>query len=197
MCQNFYKNNEKIIRSFVILFLIVFFVYGPLLSCTSVTPSATLSKTREILVPELDGKVLVSAIQYAGKNVLLTQSHSISVKDDTKRIAILSIQIQNTKKNKAYELVPIVLLDDDKKIFPDAVKYFSGNSAIASDWGVESREVFFRNSLKMKGSRGGKYTVNLIYAINVDKEITKAEIYGQIIEFDTEKIKLDVIDKFN
>ena len=197
MRQNFYKNNEKTIRVSLFLFLIVFLVYGTLLGCASVTSSATLSKTREIIVPELDGKVLVSAIQYAGKNVVLTQSHSISVKDDTKRIAILSIQIQNTIKNKAYELVPIVLLDGDKKIIPDAVKYFSGNSVIASDWGVESREVFFKNSLKMKGGRGGKYTVNLIYAIDVDKEITKAEIYGQVIEFDTEKVKLDVIDKFN
>jgi hypothetical protein len=197
MCQNFSKNKEKIIRVFLFLFLIVFFACGTLLGCASKSPSTTLSKTREITVPELDGKVLVSAIQYAGKTVFLSSRDSISIKDDTKRIAIFSIQIQNAKKNKSYELAPIVLLDGDKKIFPDAVKYFRGNSGfILLDWDIKSREVFF-HSLKMKGSRGGKYTVDLLYAIDIDKEITKAEIYGQLIEFDTEKVKLNVIDKFN
>jgi hypothetical protein len=182
MCQNYNKYKEKTIRSPVVLFLILFFVYGTLLSCVS-APSAILSKTREIIVPELGGEVLISAIQYAGKSLALTQGHSISIKDDTKRIAIFSIQIQNTIKNKTYRLTPIVLLDGDKRIFPEAVKYFSGDTVFGSDWGVESR---YMSSLTMKGSRGGKYTVALLYAIDDDKEITKAEIYGQVIEFYTD-----------
>jgi hypothetical protein len=171
-----------------------------LLSCAS-APSTALSKKREITVPELEGKVIISAIQYAGESVYLSKTKYISVKDDNKkRIAILSIQIRNTKKNKVYELAPIVLLDENKKIFPDAVKYFNGNSdsGFASDIGIESRKNdSILDSLPMKAKCGGKYTVNLIYAIDVDRDITRAGIYGQVIEFNTKKVRLDVIGRFH
>jgi ABC-type uncharacterized transport system substrate-binding protein len=71
-----------------------------LLGCvTALAPSTALSKTREIIVPELDGKVLISGIQYAGNSVELSDTKNISVKNkDEKRIAVFSIQLQNAKK---------------------------------------------------------------------------------------------------
>ncbi|MCL2800344.1 MAG: hypothetical protein FWD28_01115 [Treponema sp.] len=163
------------------------------LSCAST--AAVLSKTREIFVPELDGPVYVSAIQYAGKSMKLSQSHYINVRDESKRLAILSIQVQNMVRGKVYNFAPIVLLDGDIKITPDALKYFKGNSAFGFDWGIESRN-FLNNTLTMSGS-GGKYTVNLIYAVGDDSSITRADIFGQIVEFDPELVKLNVIDTFH
>jgi hypothetical protein len=182
-------NNKKLIGSLVILF----FICSIFLSCAS--SPAILSKTREIFVSELDGAVLISAIQDAGKSTALTGTQHIRVTDDKKRLAILSIQIQSTIKEKVYELSPIVLLDGDIKILPDAVKYFSGNSALGVNWGINSRNII-TNTLTMSG-KGGKYTANLIYVVDVDSEITRAEIFGQVIEFDPEQVKLDVLDKFH
>jgi len=169
---------------------VVFLLFG----CAST--STILSKTREINVPELDGKIYISAIQYAGKSVQLTQNKFVKVNEDTKRLAILSFQIQNVKRKKIYDFSSIVLLDDDTRISPDAIKYFRGNTSIGMDWGVGTKSLF-SNSLTMVRNRKGKYTVNLIYAVDTDKLINKADFFGQIIEFEKETVRMNVIDKFH
>jgi hypothetical protein len=171
-----------------------FIVFTILSGCASV-PSATLSKTRELTVPELDGTVYVSAIQYGDKVVHLTQRDYVRVTSDAKRIAILSIQIQNTIAKKEYDLSPIVLLDGDTRIEAEGVKYFSGNSVFAADWGVRSRSLL--TPVTMSGRRGGPYTVNLIYVVDIDKTIIQAELFGQVVEFDSDLVSLNVIDRFN
>jgi hypothetical protein len=191
MAQCFKKQNKNVINSLIILF----FVCSVILSCVSIPPSAALSMTREILVPELDGVVYISAISHLGKSVSLTRDNNIKVRDDTKRIAILSFQIQNVKRKKVYQFSPIFLLDGDVRILPDAVKYFRGNSVIGVDWGVGTRNIL-NNSLTMSRKRNGKYTVNLIYVIDENKIITRAEFFGQIIEFNPELVNLSV-DLFN
>ena len=172
----------------------LFVVSVSLLGCVS-APSTSLSKTREITVPELDGTVYISAIQYAGKAVGLSRTEYVSVRDDTKMIVILAIQIRNTVRKKEYDLSPIVLLDGDTRIEAETVKYFSGNSVFAADWGVRSKSLF--GPLTMSGKRGGPYTVNLIYPVDSDATITKAEVFGQVVEFDADLVSLDVIDRFN
>jgi hypothetical protein len=172
----------------------LFIVFAVLLGCASV-PSTALSKTRELTIPELDGTVYISGIQYGDNIVSLTSTTYVSVANDSKRIAILSIQIKNTIAKKEYNLSPIVLLDGDTRIEADGLKYFSGNSVLAADWGVKERS--FLNPLTIKGKRRGPYTVNLIYVIDVDKTITQAELFGQIVEFNSDLVALDVIDKFH
>jgi hypothetical protein len=49
----------------------------------------------------------------------------------------------------------------------------------------------------MSGRQGGPYTVNLIYVVDVDKTITQAELFGQVVEFDSDLVSLNVIDRFN
>jgi len=189
------KNNrnvsyENTIVSFVTILFISFIFSG----CESLSP-AVLSITREIFVPELDGAVYISAIQDAGKSVQLTQSQHVTVYDDTKKIAVLSIQVQNMTSRKAYDFSPVVLLDNDLRILPDHIKYFQGDSAFGFSGGVESRNIL-NNKLTMSGN-GGKYTINLIYAVKNESNITRAEVYGQIIEFNSDQVLLNVIDKFN
>jgi hypothetical protein len=172
-------------------FFIVFIV---LAGCAS-APSATLSKTRELTVPELDGKVYISAIQYEGRSVNLTQTQSVYVMGAGKRIAILSIQIQNPIRKKEYDLSHIVLLDGDTRIEPNGIKYFKGNFAFGADWGASVKS--FLNPVTMKVKGRGPYTVNLLYAVDVGKTITQADLFGQVVEFNSDMVSLNVIDRFN
>jgi hypothetical protein len=103
------SGGMKQIVSCVAILSSFFVVFAVLSGCASV-PSTTLSKTRVLTIPELDGTVYVSAIQYGDKVVYLSQKDYVRVTNDTKRIAILSIQIQNTIAKKEYDLSPIVLL---------------------------------------------------------------------------------------
>jgi hypothetical protein len=171
-----------------------FIVFTVLAGCAS-APSATLSKTRELTIPELDGKVYISAIQYGGKSVNLTQTQYVYIRGDEKRVAILSIQIQNVIRKKEYDLSPIVLLDGDTRIEPEGIKYFRGNSALGMDWGVKVKSPLSPLTMKVKGR--GPYTVNLIYAVDVGKTITQADLFGQVVEFDSDMVSLNVIDRFN
>jgi hypothetical protein len=178
-----------------------FIVFTVILGCASAPPSTSLSKTRELTIPELDGKVYISGIQYAGRSIKLSQSEYVYVKGAGKRIAILSIQIQNTIRKKEYNLSHIVLLDGDTRIEPEGIRYFSGNSAVGAEWfGVDlgvSLKSPLGYPLTMKGKRRGPYTVNLIYAVDIDKTISQADLFGQVIEFNSDMVSWNVIDRFN
>jgi hypothetical protein len=184
----------KRISSYTVILSGFFIVFMVLMGCVS-GPSAALSKTRELTVPELGGKVCISAIKYEGKTVFLNRTQYVQVTNNAKRIAILSIQMQNPTPKKEYNLSPIVLLDGDKRIEPDAVKYFIGNFAFLTLVGVKSKTFLAPMTIKINWK--GPYTINLIYAIDVDKTITRAELFGQVVEFNTDMVYLNVINRFN
>ena len=181
--------------------IVVLFCAAMVIGCATKPsiPSATLSKTRSIQVPELDGEVSISAIKYFDDRITLivtaAQTHYVRTHDPNKKLVVLSTQIKDAKSNKEYNLNSIVLLDEEKQILPDALQYFRGNTVTGITWGVVERNS--RQGLLFNVKRDGTYTINLIYAVDKDSIITKANIFGHIVEFETDMVDLDVINRFN
>ena len=187
------KNGINISKTVVLMFglvmLLLFFGCGTI-------PSA-LSKTRELSVNELDGVVLVSAIQERGSRVQVSRDYYATVINPETKFVILAVQLQNVVANKEYDLANIVLLDGEKRILPGMIKYFSGNTAfgVGTNWGIPELTLF--GTLPFKVRRGGRYTVNLLYVVDKDSVITRANIFGTVVEFDLNNtVSHNLMDKF-
>ncbi|MEJ2663162.1 MAG: hypothetical protein P8107_03825 [Spirochaetia bacterium] len=116
--------------------------------------------------------------------------------DSSKKIAILSIQPQNLKKDTVYNFYNIVLFNGEKKYFPVIVRYFHGNSVIGFDWGY-NRAV--QGDLKLKFGNNGPYTIILAYLYDEGDTFDKCAFFDKYtVDFDTNLIKQDTkIDSFN
>ena len=190
--ENLMKNGLNISKPVVLMLGLIMSLI--LLGCVS-NPSA-LSKTREISVNELDGVVLVSAIQERGNRVQVTRDYYVTTTNPGTKFVILAVQLQNVVANKEYDLANIVLLDGENRILPGMIKYFSGNSVFGTNWGMPSLTLF--GNLPFQVRSGGRYTVNLFYVVDEDSVITRANIFGTIVEFDLNNTaSYNMMDRFH
>ena len=176
------------------VWLLGFFLLIVLLGACKTLPTA-LSAERQVYIPEIDTDVIVSKIQYDlprfsrsdNPNPLGPFSYKPSEKG--KCLAVLSIQIQNVRRNERIDFYGITVENDTAVHHPVAAKYFENNFQIGTNWTfLETKN----EKLGFNDMSDGVRSVLLLYECSPGQRFDKVNFYG----IKTVKLESETSDKF-
>ncbi|MGI5173054.1 hypothetical protein H0R92_05550 [Treponema sp. OMZ 840] len=147
--------------------------------CASI-PTA-LPKERSVEVPELDGMVKISDIQYERAVFVLSQDQYYTLRGSDKKFVIFFMQPQKIKASKTYDFYNITLENDTTTVHPIIFKYVKAGTLMTLDLG---HVVEVANTLPHQFSSSVPYTVVLGFPAVPGERFTRINFYGKIVEID-------------
>lgn len=166
-----------------------FFLLIALLGACKTLPTA-LSRERQVYIPEVDMDIIVSKIQYDlsrfnrldNPNPLGPFSYKPSEKG--KCLAVLSIQIQNVRRNERIDFYDITVENDSAVHHPVAAKYFENDFQIGTNWTfLEAKNENFGFTDMSDGVR----SVFLLYECSPGERFARVNFYGiKTVELESE-----------
>jgi hypothetical protein len=156
--------------------LLVSLVSVLLSGCATTHPTA-LIHNESLVVDDLGSRVSLADVQFDYDRMPVSRDTYFTPQRSGDKIAVMALQVLEVVPGRNYEFSPVTIVSCAGDLYPSLVRYYSGGTSLASDWGYQQRELF-TGKLAVSFKRAGVYSVLLAFVYPSGTTFTSLKFFG-------------------